>query len=135
MRTIMILFTIILGMGVTAWALNDNKAIEGKAVAKVVTTDTYFEFVGLPGEEGDISKWQATTNSSGCGGFDRACKIKVRAQYLMLNEDDEVVIDPSQLPSIDLVPGADNQDYVPDPALAGGNATYPILSGEIHNRN
>lgn len=135
MKRIMILLTAILGMGFAAWALNDNKAIEVKEVAKVVTTDTYFEFVGLPGEEDDITKWQATTNELGCGGANKACKIKVRAEYLMLNGSSQTVIDPSQLPSIDVVPGANSQNYVPDPALAGDDASYPILKNEIHNRN
>lgn len=49
MRTIMILFTIILGMGVTAWALNDNKAIEVKEVANsTLLTYELWDFVGAP---------------------------------------------------------------------------------------
>ncbi|MFD2557084.1 hypothetical protein [Sphingobacterium tabacisoli] len=80
MRTIMILFTIILGMGVTAWALNDNKAIEVKEVSNS-TTLTYelWDFVGAPNpadnDPTDPTQYVQADPNKPCLGGSKVCQI------------------------------------------------------------
>lgn len=105
---------------------NENIGIKG---VKKVLTATYFIFSGSPGQEGDINEWTETSNGTGCIGDDRACKIKVKPEYLM-EVDGEVRINPTELDEIDLVPGQNGLFNVPNPAQLGPGQPFE----EIHNQ-
>src|SRR3546814_560774 len=112
-------------------ATNNGNFRENTTVKKVLNA-TYFTFTGNPGEEDDINEWTETSDGTGCVGSDRACKIKVKADYLM-EVNGAILIDPAQLPEIDVVPGASSSYNVPDPAQAGTGTSQPFE--EIHNRS
>lgn len=131
MKKIVILLTAILGVAFVAVAF--NKAVE-KEIEKVVLTDTYFEFVGAPGEEGDPSKWEATNDASGCSGQDRACKIQVKSSFLQ-EMDGETHINTDMLPELPTALSPDGVNLVPSPNAAGTSPTQPIVPNQIYNQD
>ncbi len=81
MRSIMFLFTIILGMGVTAWALNDNKATE--QVLQEILEKKEWHFNGAPDPLNNNIENPAQYSqfaSESCDGVEETvCKINAPA--------------------------------------------------------
>lgn len=99
--------------------------------------DTYFEFIGDPGEEDDPTKWIVSADGSGCPlGETQACKVLIRASYLLPTSP--LTINPALLPG-GRMPVINTEDdfHVPDPAGAGTGATgEPYAStSEIYNKS
>lgn len=74
MKSIMILLTAILGLGVTAWALNDNKAKEVKEVANN-TTLTYelWDFTGT--DPNNPEHYTRAAQQETCLGSAKICQV------------------------------------------------------------
>jgi len=117
-----------------------NSGEEKKATEKFSPSfqipDTYFEFIGDPGEEDDPTKWVESTDASGCpSGETQACKVLIKGSYLLPTSPR--TINPLRLPNnrMPVIP-TEGDFHIPDPDAVGDNEGQPYASTlEIYNRS